>query len=273
MGRLLICTLMVAVALLQGPVAVGDVVVLQPEKDNTLYDDTATGGGGQISNGQGAAFFAGLPGTGAPRRGLLAFDLAGSVPAGSTVNSVSLTLNVNMTVAGDVPISLHAALSDWGEGASNADGMGGGGGGAPAAAGDATWLHTFFNGLFWASAGGDFEPVASASILVGGPGPYTWGTTPEMVTDVQSWVDDPAGNFGWVVVGDETPPPPTAKRFVSREGVDAMLRPQLVVDFDPPGGGPTPAASIPTLDTAGMIALIMVIGAAAGIILRRRRSY
>ncbi|MCH9652115.1 MAG: DNRLRE domain-containing protein [Deltaproteobacteria bacterium] len=273
MARLLICSLMVAVVLLGGPAAMGDMVVLQPEKDNTLFDDTATGGGGQTSNGQGAGLFVGLVGNGSARRGLLSFDLAGSLPAGSTVNSVSLTLNVDMTGVGDVPISLHTALSDWGEGSSNANGMGGGGGGAPAVSGDATWLHTFFNSQFWATVGGDFEPVASASMMVGGSGPYTWGTTPEMVADVQSWLDDPAGNFGWVVVGDEASSPPTSKRIVSREGVDAMLRPQLVVDFDPPVGGPTPAPSIPTLDTAGLIALTMVIGAAAGIVLRRRRSY
>ena len=37
-----------------------------------------------------------------------------------------------------------------------------------------------------------------------------------MVADVQSWLDNPASNFGWLVLGDETAIA-TAKRFDTRE--------------------------------------------------------
>ena len=37
-----------------------------------------------------------------------------------------------------------------------------------------------------------------------------------MRADVQSWLDDPASNFGWLVLGDESEIP-TAKRFDTRE--------------------------------------------------------
>ena len=71
---------------------------------------------------------------------------------------------------------LHRVLSDWGEGTSGAGGDPlhmGGGGGSPATAGDATWLHTFFDTSFWANPGGDFSSTASAARSVDQPGFYT----------------------------------------------------------------------------------------------------
>ena len=38
-----------------------------------------------------------------------------------------------------------------------------------------------------------------------------------MVADVQSWLDNPATNFGWLVLGDESMMMMTAKRFDTRE--------------------------------------------------------
>jgi hypothetical protein len=32
-----------------------------------------------------------------------------------------------------------------------------------------------------------------------------------MVADVQDWLDNPAGNFGWLVVGDEKPTLPAQR--------------------------------------------------------------
>lgn len=37
-----------------------------------------------------------------------------------------------------------------------------------------------------------------------------------MIADVQAWLDNPASNFGWLVLGDETGIA-TAKRFDTRE--------------------------------------------------------
>jgi hypothetical protein len=51
-----------------------------------------------------------------------------------------------------------------------------------------------------------------------------------MVADVQSWLDEPSGNHGWCVVGDETTAP-SAKRFDSREHFDPAMRPVLTVDY------------------------------------------
>ncbi len=202
-------------------------VVLTPSRDNTLYDVAGSG----RSNGAGPGCFAGDDGGNASKRAVMVFDIAGSVPAGATINSASLTLNVTQTSGALHSVTLHRLIADWGESTSVASGGGGGGGGGGAAAtGDATWIHTFFNTDFWASPGGDFSGTVSASLAVAGTGPYTWGSTGRMVLDVQFWLDNPGSDFGWIIIGDEASSS-SAKRFATREHATAGLRPQLTIDF------------------------------------------
>ncbi len=196
-------------------------------RDNTLYESAT----GALSNGAGEFLFAGTTGQGVDdlRRGLLFFDLASELPPDASVDSVSLRMRMSASMAGDTTVSLFPATADWGEGTSDAP-MGEGVG-APSTAGDATWIHTFFDTQTWSMSGGDFGTTASAASVVGGNGSYTWGPTVEMVTDVQSWIDTPADNFGWVVVGDEDSTPPTAKRFNSRQNSLPSSGPRLIVSF------------------------------------------
>jgi hypothetical protein len=205
------------------PVA-ADSVTLLPVRDNTLYEN-AVGG---LSNGAGEHLFAGITALGLSRRAVLAFDVAGGVPPGATITGVELTLHMSMTIAPPQTVRLHRLQADWGEGSSDAFGREGAG--APATPGDATWLHTFFNTGFWSVAGGDFDPSPSAEQTVAGDGYYTWFTTPALVADVQAWLDDPAANHGWIVVGDESTEV-TAKRFDSREHFAPELRPSLTVEY------------------------------------------
>lgn len=198
-------------------------VNISASKDNTLYDEAP----GTLSNGQGGHLFAGKTKAGQLRRGLIAFDLSG-VSAGTVVDSVKLTLSLSQTISGIQTIQLRRVLADWGEGASNADANEGRG--APATTGDATWLHKFFNTAFWANPGGDFASTASASQAVGGIGFYTWGSTPQMVADVQAWLDTPSVNFGWLLLGNESAFP-TTKRFDSREDTVQAKRPKLTVFY------------------------------------------
>jgi hypothetical protein len=207
------------------PFAAADEVTLAPSKDNTLYESST----GALSNGSGAHFFAGVTAFLELRRGLMAFDVS-AIPSGSTIDSVELTLHMSMTIAEPVPVTLHRTLADWGEGGSVAPGQQGAGG--PAAPGDATWLHTFHDTQFWANPGGDFAAMVSSAQTVADDGFYTWPSTPELVADVQSWVDGPAGNFGWTLVGDESSGG-TAKRFDTRDHVNPALRPSLRVQFTP----------------------------------------
>jgi hypothetical protein len=131
----------------------------------------------------------------------MVFDIAGNVPAGAAINSVTLRLNMSRTIGGAQFIKLHRVLSDWGEGTSNA--IAEEGAGAAATTGDATWRHRFFNTVFWTTLGGDFAATASDSQAISNTGLYPWGSTPQMVNDVQTWLSAPATNFGWLLHGLE----------------------------------------------------------------------
>jgi hypothetical protein len=208
-------------------------ISITPSKDNTLYEyDPAEG---DVSNGIGFHFFAGETAMGELRRGVVAFDIAGRIPPGSTITAVSLSLNMSRTQS-ETPrtVELHKLLADWGEGTSHAPGEEGDG--APATPNDATWRHRFYDTIFWTTEGGDFSATVSASQSVGPLGPYTWSSA-QMVADVQSWLDNPASNFGWLVLGDESDVA-TSKRFDTRESASP---PVLTIQYTPaPRIGPTP---------------------------------
>jgi len=206
-----------------------EVVTIAPSKDNTLYEDP----NGALSNGIGQYVFAGRTGitTNVVRRAVIAFDVAGSVPAGATIDSATLTLHMSRAPFGATaqPFELKRLLADWGEGTS--DGAFQEGGGVASTPGDATWLHTVFSTQFWATGGGDFVGSASATRSVAGTiGFYAWGPTPQMGADVQSWLDDPGRNFGWILTGNEGQLQ-TARRFDSRENPQVNFRPVLTVEY------------------------------------------
>lgn len=260
-----------ASALLFTPALGPNVVQVTPSKDNTLYE---TDVGGDASNAVGPQFFAGrVGGFGGQvglRRGLIAFDVASSVPAGATIDSVTLTVWCSR-----VPIldngnarqhDLHRATANWGEGTSDA-GIGGGAGAAPTA-GDATWVDAFFPSTPWTSLGGDFVGAFSSSISVPSTGSYVFASTPQLVADVQDMLDNPAGNFGWVVRGDEVTSG-VARGFDSREGPAYPLyngtAPVLEIHFTPG------SVNVPALTSWGKLALAgLLLG--AGVLLVSRRS-
>jgi hypothetical protein len=210
-----------------GPsLASGEIININPSKDNTLYEFVPVDG--DLSNGVGEHFFAGETAMAELRRGVLAFDIAGSIPAGSTITSVSLSMNMSRTPFDtDRIIELHKLLADWGEGTSDAPGEEGEG--APATTSDATWRHRFYDTIFWTTQGGDFSGTVSASLSVGAIGEYVWSSA-QMVADVQSWLDNPAYNFGWLVLGDESAIA-TSKRFDTRESTSP---PVLTIEYTPP---------------------------------------
>lgn len=206
-----------------------DVLVVTTSKDNTLYQSTT----GALSNGAGPSMFAGRNGTGGGnriQRGLVAFDLS-AIPFGSTVTSVVLELNCSQTSSGPETISIHRVDADWGEGTSYAGG--GGGGGTVSTPNDATWIHRFYPGSPWSSAGGDFQASASTSTIVDQTAGYVWPSTPAMVADVQGWLANPATNFGWMVRGDEVNSG-SSKRFDTKETSIPSHLPKLTVTFTSP---------------------------------------
>ncbi|MDH4070625.1 MAG: DNRLRE domain-containing protein [Ignavibacteria bacterium] len=196
-----------------------EMTVIAPSGDNTLFEDPL----GSVSNGAGPSMFVGRNNQGALRRGVIAFDVAGSIPAGASIDSASLALFMDQTTSGAHVISLHRATSEWGEGTSSS----GGGTGAPSTTGDATWIHTFYDSDFWTSAGGDFAMLPSVSLSVDDVGTYHFRSA-ALAADVQGWLDNPAENYGWVLVGDEAVNQ-TAKRFATKEHATAANRPVLTV--------------------------------------------
>ncbi len=194
-------------------------ITLAPSKDNTLIESTA----GDLSNGTGNVFVGETNSHGA-RRGVMAFNTAGNIPAGARINSVSLTLNAVKTHGPGITVELHKLSADWGEGTS----FSGSGVGDASTTNDATWIHRFYPTSMWANPGGDFSTTVSASLSVSGTGSYTWSSTTQLVADVQSWVDNASTNFGWLLLGNESTGG-RAKEFGSRENSSAA--PALTIDY------------------------------------------
>jgi len=204
--------------------ALGDSITLGAIKDNTLYEEPE----GALSDGAGSRMFAGVTGVDFKRRAVIAFNVAASVPAGATISSVSLRLNMSRTTAPGERVVLYRLLANWGQGTSDATSNEGGG--AASTPNDATWIHTFYPSSFWTTPGGDFSTTASASQNVVGTGPYTWGPAAQMTADVQDWLNNSATNFGWIIIGNETEIH-TAKRFDTREALTVANRPSLTINY------------------------------------------
>jgi hypothetical protein len=202
--------------------ASADVLVLHPSRDNTLFLTQD----GSLSNGAGEGIFAGNNSLSNTRRGLVYFPVADSLHAAVIIDSVELRLNVDSAPNSTSQIvSAHRVLASWGEGTS----VSSGGAGAASANGDATWLHRFYPGTPWTTAGGDFDPTSSASTSVGVSGWHVWKSA-ALAQDVAFWLSSPASNFGWLIQGPENAPS-TARRFDSRETANP---PELVIYYRMP---------------------------------------
>ena len=78
---------------------------LSPSKDNTLFEELD----GALSNGAGPYFFVGstAQSSNTLRRGLIKFDVTGTVPSFATILSATLHLNMSQTATGPQPVRLH----------------------------------------------------------------------------------------------------------------------------------------------------------------------
>jgi hypothetical protein len=221
--------------------------------------------------------FVGTDGTGNPKRGLIQFNIAAAIPAGSTITSVTLQMTVGQvagsgggssggTSTGQL-ISLYDETQAWGQPTNvvgGSAGFGGKGHGASPVNGDVTWNDAFYNSTSasatpWSAAGGNWTnssvDIADASIP-GSLATFTW-SSPAMATDVQNWLNNPSSNFGWLMKSADETVPTNFRAFWSALGTNATnptaVAPNLVVTFVP-----EPAA-------IGLIAF------AAPVLLRRRQ--
>ena len=208
----------VVVGLASPFLARADLVNLTSAADASLVEsapDNNTGSNSFVAAGASAS-------TG-PRRGLFLFDVAGAIPAGSIINSATLTLTVpEGNIANPSTFDLFRVLGDWTEG----DKVGSAG--SPADTGEVTWNSRHHGVTLWNSPGGDFIGTASASAFVSGLGTYTWSSA-ALAADVQWWLDNSATNFGWILISQSEGTPQTARRFGSRE--DPLNAPVLSIDF------------------------------------------
>jgi hypothetical protein len=224
-----------------------DVVTLGAAKDNSILQKNPNN-----SNGGAPGLYVGTDGDTTSHRSLISFSLNG-IPTGATITNVQLTLTLG-TVAGagggggteppSASIGLFDLAQNWGEGTAGSTALGiatTGGGFAPAP-GDATWNAAFFQQTSWTSAGGDHAAAASASLFLDNNttgSAFTWLSTPQLVADVQGWLDQPATNFGWELINADETDPRTFFAFYSREwstfaGGLASQEPALQVTFTVP---------------------------------------
>lgn len=210
-----------------------ETISLQPVADTTLI---------QLSPGNnmgGAGYFnAGTTGgDGYLNRALLRYDL-GLIPAGSTITSVSISFDVirqPQSGSQNSFFSLRRVLQSWGEGVQLPADENQPGQGAPASTGEATWNSRFDGGAAWAQPGGgqgvDYSATLSATAFSAPTGEQMYfGPTPALTADVQSWVNAPFGNFGWMLMSESEDVLKTARMFASRE---SGFGPTLVVEFSP----------------------------------------
>ena len=209
------------------------VVTVNPSADVELSEQQAS-----FPNPSAVTIVAGTQGSsaGGPRnRGLLQFDLSGQVPAGSSINSVVLSLNVTRAPAAGVNsnFELYRALTPWSEAAATWN--------APSAT--ASW------GAPGGLSGTDWVPLTSGSVPVSGVGTYTFTSNSRLVSDVEAWLANPEANFGWFLMSAGETSLFTARHFASSE---SLTPPVLTIEFTPV---PEPATCM-LLATAGLAVLL-----------------
>ena len=170
------------------------------------------------------------------RRGLMRFELTG-IPAGSTVNSVSLQVKVVKTPSFPVnsTFDVRRLLQSWTEL-------------------DVTWnsrLPSTAWGQPGAEGGSDCNATASSTVFVTGIGTYTFPSSTALVADVQGWVNSSANNFGWLMVSENESTPRTARHFGTRE--DAANQPVLTVRYTAPVAPPQLSVSPSSLSFGSVL--------------------
>jgi hypothetical protein len=223
--------------------------------DTAIVQDT-TLFGNKVSNGGGGSpgLFVADGGSNAPlpNRALIEFNVAGNIPAGSTITSAKLTMILGQVGGGGgggnptIPtttIDLFRVADSWGEGTAQtqapaSDNLATLGGGAAATPSDATWNNRFFSSpssITWTTPGGDFAGTASANLDVGTTlgSSNTWLSTAALVADVQLWLDSPSTNFGWILKSEDESTQANLRGFYSRQAATASNHPVLTISYVP----------------------------------------
>lgn len=164
--------------------------------------------------------------------GLLSWDLS-SIPAGSTVRSATITLDVTNSTGN--PFQLYEIDRAWSEAT-------------------ATWS-VAASGVPWTTPGakgaGDRGTTALATVEPRATGAYTVTLNAAGVAAIQRWVDSPSTNHGFIVANASSG---DGFAFSSREATTASRRPRLTVGYDPASAAAdagTTRDATATLDAGG----------------------
>ncbi len=221
-------------------------VTLDAVADTSLFENHSD------SNLGGTTLVAGTNQQYSRSRAIFRFDLA-PLPAGATITAVHVQLTVTRRPDPDQhggPVdsdfSLFRLLADWGEG--NGVEVTG----SNAQPGDATWNDRHFGSSSWTAPGGlagtDYANDPSGTTSVSGVGTYAWGSSSELISDAQSWLDDPSANFGFILISQTEGTSGTGRRFASRDQPGGGIPgPKLMLSYSVPE---------PSSLTLAMIALI-----------------
>ena len=230
-----------------------DSVTLSPSADTCLFEflpDFNWGAEPELVAGVLTPF-----GDNGRARILMEFDIAGNVPAGSTITSAQLTMTAVKAPPDPASGFFHLLriFVDWSEGvqdgASNP-------GGATAVAGETSWNNRIVGAPpNWQAPGGrledDFAEDPSASAFIGGQPSgdgqdYVFNFTSEGILDLQSMLSFPDFNHGWVLLAQAESIQRSARRWASRE--HPTDPPQLEITFTPPAPPPVPDVTATSVD-------------------------
>ncbi|TAK95486.1 MAG: DNRLRE domain-containing protein, partial [Verrucomicrobia bacterium] len=212
--RILVCVLFAA--LIPELHASPTTVTLRPVADAELQQaqpDSNIGGNITMVSGE-----LGIRVGGVLRRAVLRFDLAGQIPAGAIINSVSLQVRVMRVPIGPANsiFDLRRILQPWSESG-------------------VTW-NSRLPATPWQVPGvtgaADSVSAASSTVFVSGLGSYTFPSTPALIADVQAWANDPSTNSGWLLISEGEGILKTARHFATHE--DAVNGPVLTVIYTQP---------------------------------------
>ena len=156
----------------------------------------------------------------AKNRALFKFDPGASIPQGALINSVRFTLTVTQVPAlsANSRFELRRVLKAWD-------------------VNQATWAIRLSPAISWGELGGELNTdytaaVSASAVLDEEKGSYLFDSTAAGAADVQSWLDDPANNFGWILITSQETTAYTARRIASAD--NSVDPPQLEVDYTLP---------------------------------------
>ncbi len=172
----------------------------------------------------------GTNGKGQSSRALVQFDFS-SIPSNAVISSAALTVSVSSVPPTPVNsmFDMRTVQVSW---TSNS----------------VTWNNRTSSAT-WAAAGGvigsDFSSRVSQTNYFGSSaGNYTFVSNSNLVADVQTWLQNPGTNYGWVMISESQGTAYTVRAISSIEDT-AGTPPSLAIQYTVPAAPPTITPSSP----------------------------